>query len=498
MVFVPLRAKVLLCAMALVVVLLGGQVLAQNVKGIWKASGADSKKPKVDFNPGEEVRVDMPKAGNFVLVYIPKDYTPDRSWPIIFCYHGYKGKATTSPFRRITQGTGFIVLGMNYATKEYGETLCRASSGTKPEKAYLAEALALIKESLNIDPHMAFMGGFSQGGYSTSYLGEQLLDNLAGLVILGAGRNQSTGNPPSAKLIRGKPIFIGAGANDKRHCESAQKAATFYRRLGAKVTFEKWPDVGHSMEMKKTKLRDWLIYNGPLKGIKSKLASAQKAENLGQLGRAYVTYKKVAALSTTDETCLAAAKAVDRLAKKANELLAEAQQAVSNNNYSAAHTTLKRIAVDFKGSDFEKKASQQLKTLAADPKVAAIIDQAGIDAKADALEAKAVAAEKKKLYLRAFKLYKRYLKKFPKASRYEKVKAHLSAIKKDKAIKAAINTGSEAKGDCTGWLSLADAYIQSDKPEKAKLYLQKIIDKYDGSKWAEQARARMDKIDKER
>jgi predicted esterase len=498
MAFVPARAKILLCAVVLAAVLLGEQTLAQNAKDAKKTSETEGEKPKLEFKPGEEVRVDLPKAGSYMMVYVPKDYSPDRSWPMIFCYHGYKGKASTYPFRQITQGAGFIVLGMNYATKDYGETLCRASSGTKPEKAYLAEALALVKESLNIDPHMAFMGGFSQGGYSTSFLGEQLLDRLAGLVILGAGRNQADTNPPPAKLIRGKPIFIGAGVDDKRHCAAARNAAKFYRRRGAKVTLEEWLDVGHSVETKNTKLHDWLLHNGPLKKVRSMSASAQKAEKLGWLGLAYVAYKNVASLSTTDKTCLAAATAADRLAEKAEELFAEAQQAVDNKNYLTAHTALAQITTAFKDSDFEKRASPQLKALATDPKIQAIIDQAKIDAKADALEAKAVAAENEKLYLKAFKFYERYLAKFPKATRYEKVKAHLAALKEDKAVKAAINTGSEAEEECTGWLSLADAYIQSGMPDKARPHLQKIIDKYGDSPWAKQAREQLAKIDRRR
>ncbi len=92
---VPARAKILLCAVALAAVLLGEQTLTKNVKGAEKASGTESEKPKLEFKPGEEIRINMPKAKSFVLVYVPKDYSPDRSWPIIFCYHGYKGKATT-------------------------------------------------------------------------------------------------------------------------------------------------------------------------------------------------------------------------------------------------------------------------------------------------------------------------------------------------------------------------------------------------------------------
>ena len=64
-------------------------------------------------------RFEAPKANNFFLVYVPQDYTPDRAWPVIFCYHGAGGSAGTFPFQQVTRGKGFIIIGMNYATKQY-------------------------------------------------------------------------------------------------------------------------------------------------------------------------------------------------------------------------------------------------------------------------------------------------------------------------------------------------------------------------------------------
>ena len=62
------------------------------------------------ISPGKVVRVEAPTANDygFFLLYVPKDYTPASSWPIIFCYPGIKFLATLWPFEQITRGIGFI------------------------------------------------------------------------------------------------------------------------------------------------------------------------------------------------------------------------------------------------------------------------------------------------------------------------------------------------------------------------------------------------------
>jgi predicted peptidase len=86
-------------------------------------------------------RLEAPKAKSSFVVYVPADYTPDRAWPVIFCYHGAGGSATICPFWHITQGKGFIIVGMNYMTPSNVHLgLQRASQ----EKAFFDEALAIV------------------------------------------------------------------------------------------------------------------------------------------------------------------------------------------------------------------------------------------------------------------------------------------------------------------------------------------------------------------
>ncbi|MGQ9611162.1 MAG: hypothetical protein ACUVWN_17825, partial [bacterium] len=193
------------------------------------------------LTPGEHT-INAPIAGISFIVYVPMDYNPDNSFPIVFCYHGAGRSATTWPFYQVTHGKGYIIVGMNYTpSAEKGTNLL----SIKTEKAFFDEVLDILTKRLNIDQRMILMGGYSQGGYHTSLLGERLIDKLAGLIILGAGRFTAERYPPLLKSISGKPIFIGVGEQDIGHKTRAKVAANVYQSWNADVTYEEWPGVGH-------------------------------------------------------------------------------------------------------------------------------------------------------------------------------------------------------------------------------------------------------------
>ncbi len=205
--------------------------------------------------PGEYTLVASKSNTSFIL-YVPLDYTPTKPFPIIFCYHGAGVSATTWPFYQVTNGRGFIIVGMNYvAPNSPSLELMRY------ERAYFLEVLDIVSSRLNVNSKLVFMGGYSMGGYATSMLGEQLLDKLAGLIILGAGRFTIERFAPLTRNIRGKPIFIGVGQADTTHQPRAKIAANMYLGWGANVTYEEWVGVGHAIntpEFPSKKLLQWL------------------------------------------------------------------------------------------------------------------------------------------------------------------------------------------------------------------------------------------------
>ncbi len=367
--------------------------------------------------PGREVSIIAPKTGKMFLLYIPVDYTDKRPFPVIFCYHGYGGKATTWPFRQVTKGEGFIVAGMNYATDDYYKGHLPPTK-TAPEKALFNEVMALVSARLNIATDYIFMGGYSQGGYSTTVLGEQLLEQLSGFLILGAGRRNVDVEPPPAELIRGYPIFYGAGELDDPHYLRAKRAAGFYTEWGADVTFEGWKDETHKLSpqwMTKTKMREWLIAYGPAKQVKSGFEKAQIAEKNDRLGEAFARYAQIAEILPDTELCRTAKASAARLAAEAETQLNQLKKAADTKPYAQVVKALESFRDNYAMSIFAERATQMRKEL--------------LNAKADALETRARKAETQKNYARALQLYELYLTYFSEAKRYPEVQKHVKHLK---------------------------------------------------------------------
>ncbi len=366
--------------------------------------------------PGTEVHMTASQIEKTFLVYTPVDYTDKYPFPIIFCYHGYNGTATTWPFKQGTKGYGFIVVGMNYATDTYYKTL--RPTETVAEKRFFEEALSLLSERLNIAKAFIFMGGYSQGGYSTTVLGEQLLDRLAGRLVLGAGRRDVDMNPPPPKLIQGHPVFFGVGALDDPHYPRAKRASELYRDWGADVTFEVWADETHKLSpqwSKKTKMREWLIAHGPTKQVESGFKAAEAAEKQNKLGEAFTLYDQIAEVLPDTALCRRAKTAAERLATEAEAQLDLIQKTADEKPYAELVKALDSLRETYNGSIFAKRARQVLSEV--------------LNAKADALEERARMAETEKNYIRALQLYKLYLTYFTEAERYPEVEKHVKALK---------------------------------------------------------------------
>ncbi len=169
--------------------------------------------------------------------------------------------------------------------------------------------------------------------------------------------------------------------------------------------------------------------------------------------------------------------------------LAEAEKLIAEKQYVKAATILRKLAVAKPGTDIAKKAAERLKALQDDP----AIGQSIVDAEADSFEVRCVAAKDRKDYALAIGLYEQYVGRFPKASRFAKVKATLDSLKSDDTIQATIKN-SQAESDCKGWMSLADHYVNLGMYKKAREYLTKIVDNYGDTDWGVKARKRLAKI----
>ena len=233
------------------------------VAGMVFGAGKAKKGEVPKFVAGEEVRIDVDneRIGNdHFMVYVPSDYTDERDWPVIFCYHGQSGQPTTWPMRQAIRGKGFIVIGMGYVPTKKKMTRGQYMNLLKREKRSVLEVKKYVGEHLRVDEKRLFVTGFSKGGWHSANMVEASPRGWAGAVIFAAGRRGIV-QPASKKALRGKPIYIGAGENDV-NMKAAKKAAAYYRRLGAEVTFEEFKGAGHSFDPSGSEiLYNWLVSN---------------------------------------------------------------------------------------------------------------------------------------------------------------------------------------------------------------------------------------------
>ena len=445
--------------------------------------------PEPAFEPGKETKIEDPQIGGagYFVVYIPKNYTPDHEWPVIFDYHGMNQKPQTWPFNDLTDGQNFIVIGMEYSDPALGKP------SVEKDIPNITRVGAYLSKRLKMNPKLMFIGGFSQGGWETSHFAEVSLETWAGIIITGAGRSSSVPEAQlSAKGIRGKPIFIGVGEKDDNN-KSGRSAAAFYTKVGADVTFEEFKGQGHSVDTKDEKLKEWLKNYGPLKQVRQAMEAAQAAEKANKFGEAYTLYHGIGSMPGADDIGVQASKAASAIEENATKKLDAAEEAASAKKFTEAGKAFAQASAAYAGSIFGDKAKKRLAELRSDPSIQADIAQATLDANADQLENAAKAAETAKEYGKAIGLYDRYTAEFAKAHHFAEVKAHLAEMKADKTIMAAAQQG-QANVDCKSWMALAENYVSASVPDKARVYLHKIIDKYPATDWAAKARKRLAEI----
>jgi dienelactone hydrolase len=434
----------------------------------------------IKLEPGKTVKVIDPQTGGngYWQVYLPQDYTPSRLWPIIYCYHGSNGEPTVWPFKDLTDGKGFIVIGMEYRDRAAGGKRDTDLPNLRRIHDVLAKHVALHEQ-------VQFIGGFSQGGWSTSTLAEVNPDTWAGMIILGAGRGSSMPDPK----VKDKPVFIGIGETDPSNAR-ARSAEAFYKEQGADVTLEEFKGKGHAVDTADTVLRQWLTAQamkaaGAVLKLKTDLAAAQAAEKAGKLGVALTHYQSV--VQNGGEEAGPAQARVDAISQSADNAMAEAERALTERRFVDATKLLVAGGATYAGSPAGNRFKARLEAIRSDPAIKAQVEQARADAAAEAEESAAKVAETQHDYKRAIALYEHYVTAYPGGRRLAEIREHLAALKADKSIQAQI-ASRNVDDQCKAWLGLAENYIHSGLPEKARPFLQRIVDEYPDTSYAATAK----------
>lgn len=193
------------------------------------------------------------------VVYLPRDYAEQESWPVILFLHGL-GESGTDGLRQVSQGLGQAIL---RAPDRWPFVVIFPQKPGREEWENHEEAvMEMLKETerrFRIDPERRYLTGLSQGGHGTMVFGAKHSDLWAAIAPI-------CGYPShgfSGESLRRMPIWCFHGDADK--VVPVEQSAEFVKAVqeaGGTVKFTIYPEVGHNswdLAYAEEKLPEWFL-----------------------------------------------------------------------------------------------------------------------------------------------------------------------------------------------------------------------------------------------
>ena len=446
------------------------------------AEGATGKASIPDLAPGQSVKLEYPVGWRgYFNVHVPKDYTPKRRWPVVLWYHGHGAEPSAQRVKRMAEGKGAVIIAMDYHSEKYHNNFNQPRL-YQQEKQHVINVLKIVKRHLRIDTKQIFMGGFSQGGYMTTTLGEEMARHVKGLLIIGAHRSRgTTGRPPRA--MRGMPVLVAHGSNDKNGDNDGTTTA-FYRRGNVDVTHRVWDGLGHTAKIDCKVFDQWWRQNVVAPSWKRSLARAKQLAEAAP-AEAYRRLTTFAARTEIDAVAKRAREQAKQLAEQPKSWLNQAKQLRARNRSHQAVRQLMRVRRKYPDTPFAETAKNRLTAMAEATEPDSALARQIRNARGRFLRERAERALKNDP-LRAVKRFERYLEQFPNAPAHAAIDRRLKSLKQSDRLNRA-RRNAEAAETCQPLLRWAETYVRLRTPEKARPLLKKVKNEYPDTKWAEQA-----------
>ena len=176
-------------------------------------------------------------------LYVPEQYTPQQSWPLIVCLHGGYGHGNEYiwTWLRPAKSKGYLLL----APKSIGPTwsVLNPPLDTRSILAMLEN----VCTTYAVDRQRVYLTGLSDGGIFTYMLGLAQAQFFAGIAPIAGELHPMT--DPLLRNKQGKetPLFIIHGAKDFIFpVESVRSGQELLKKIGYNVTYHELPDWGHA------------------------------------------------------------------------------------------------------------------------------------------------------------------------------------------------------------------------------------------------------------
>jgi predicted esterase len=190
------------------------------------------------------------------LLSLPAGYeNDDRRWPLMLFLHG-SGESGDSLAKVKANGPPKLIAGNERAFPCIVVSPQSPGRGWNPD--YLAALLDEICATYRVDPERIYLTGLSMGGCGSWMLAAAQPNRFAAIVPICGG-----GNPADADTLKGIPIWVFHGAEDKTvKLENSTKMVDALKAVGSDVKFTVYPGVGHDSWTEtyaNPELYDWLF-----------------------------------------------------------------------------------------------------------------------------------------------------------------------------------------------------------------------------------------------
>ncbi len=116
------------------------------------------------------------------VVYVPRDYAPDRDWPCILFLHG-RGESGADGLKPVAQGIGSAIL-WNAAEWPFVVVIPQKPDANRPWIEFEGAVLAMLDQAAKdyrVDADRVYLTGLSQGGHGTWEIGSRHAGRFAAI-----------------------------------------------------------------------------------------------------------------------------------------------------------------------------------------------------------------------------------------------------------------------------------------------------------------------------
>lgn len=189
------------------------------------------------------------------LLYLPKDYEQQDSWPLLLFLHGAGERGDDLDLVKKHGPPMLIERGQEFP---FIVVSPQCPTNRRWEPFELAALLDEIDEKYRVDQDRIYVTGLSMGGFGTWSLAAYQPDRFAALVPICGG-----GEPIMAQLLRPIPTWVFHGAKDPVvPLERSAIMVEAMRKAGGDVKSTIYPETGHDSwtdSYANPELYEWLL-----------------------------------------------------------------------------------------------------------------------------------------------------------------------------------------------------------------------------------------------